>query len=601
MPGVAVCKVGVAITCVVSNYQRQKDRCVAAKYLCDGLNHCHNGDQVSDETGCSKVSEMCEWAGPDGEWFPCSEGRCIPARLRCDRKMDCLHGEDEEDCPAPECLGGQWRCDSGQCVPPTDRCDLHFDCYDKSDELYCNDHQCSPGHVKCHTGQCLRQDFWCDHIPDCPDKSDELYCEDESSECEPLGFLCASHGQCIPAEERCIVFRERHHGCADGSHLLNCKSLECPPGMYKCRSGPCLDASKKCDGSIDCPETWDDEDFCPFQCSRQVPECRCHHLEADCSGLGLQHFPDIEDNINRFNFADNNLNVTLQDRPIQGHDSIVYLDLSRNHIQHIMNGTFKHLWRLRILILSENNLTSLVQGAFHGLHNLRSLHLGGNQIASLKPLAFYGLGALPTLDLSHQRLVYISPQAFVGLRSLTTLTLSYNFITLLDESTFTGLRNLKKLNLEHNALETLNDKMFHHIPRLHHLEMDEWRLCCLARHVEKCLPEADEFSSCEDLMSNLVLRVCIWILGFIALLGNSFVIIWRSIYSSGNKMHSFLIVNLGVGDFLMGVYLIIVAVVDLQYRGVYAAYELAWRTSSLCRLAGFISTFSSELSVFTLT
>ncbi|KAK7077465.1 hypothetical protein SK128_020615 [Halocaridina rubra] len=66
-------------------------------------------------------------------------------------------------------------------------------------------------------------------------------------------------------------------------------------------------------------------------------------------------------------------------------------------------------------------------------------------------------------------------------------------------------------------------------------------------------------------------------------------------------MHSFLIVNLGLGDLMMGVYLLIVAVVDLQYRGVYAAYEVTWRASSLCQLAGFISTFSSELSVFTLT
>ncbi|XP_069961184.1 G-protein coupled receptor GRL101-like [Cherax quadricarinatus] len=371
--------------------------------------------------------------------------------------------------------------------------------------------------------------------------------------------------------------------------------------MFKCRSGPCLDATKQCDGNIDCPETWDDEDFCPFQCSRQVPECQCHHLEADCSGLNLQYFPDVEDNINRLIFADNNLSVTLDEEPIRGHDSIVYLDLSRNHIQHLRNGTFKHLWRLRILILSDNNLTTLTEGAFHGLHNLRTLHLNGNQIGSLSSVAFYGLGALPTLDLSHQRLSYVSPRAFVGLRNLTTLTLSHNLLKVLDDAVFTGLRSLKMLDLRNNAIETVSDQLFHHMPRLHHLETDEWRLCCLARHVEKCLPVADEFSSCEDLMSNLVLRVCIWILGFIALLGNSFVIIWRSVYSSGNKMHSFLIVNLGVGDLLMGVYLLIVAAVDLRYRGVYAAYELSWRTSSLCQLAGFISTFSSELSVFTLT
>nr|ARK36624.1 G-protein coupled receptor GRL101 [Sagmariasus verreauxi] len=602
--GVAVCEVGQATTCIVSQKKRENDRCVSTENICDGMNHCYSGNQVSDETGClliDKENGKCEWAGEKGKWFPCSDGRCIPVRFLCDRKIDCLHGEDEYDCPSLECQEDEWQCTSGQCVPLTGRCDLSFHCRDKSDEMNCSEHQCGRGRVQCHTGQCLPEDYWCDHTNDCPDKSDELFCEELGSECEPAGFLCANGRQCIPAEERCIKFDDRHRGCVDGSHLLNCKSLECPAGMFKCLSGSCLEASKQCDGPIDCPETWDDEDYCPFQCSMMAEECRCQHLEADCTGLGLQYFPDIEENINRFIFADNNLSVTLQEKAIQDHDNMVYLDLSRNHIQHIKNGTFRYLWRLRILILSQNNLTNLTEGAFDGLHNLRTLHLDGNQIASLGPVAFYGLAALPTLDLSHQSLNLISPRAFVGLRNLTTLSLSHNLLASLDDAAFSGLRNVKKLDLTHNAIQVLSDKMFHHMPRLLHLETDEWRLCCLARHIEKCLPEGDEFSSCEDLMSNLVLRVCIWILGFIALLGNSFVILWRSFYSSGNKMHSFLIVNLGVGDFLMGVYLIIVAVVDHQYRGVYAAYELSWRTSSLCQLAGFISTFSSELSVFTLT
>ena len=51
----------------------------------------------------------------------------------------------------------------------------------------------------------------------------------------------------------------------------------------------------------------------------------------------------------------------------------------------------------------------------------------------------------------------------------------------------------------------------------------------------------------------------------------------------------------------MGVYLFIIALADVTYRGAYIAYERAWRESSMCKLAGFLSTFSSELSVVTLT
>lgn len=59
--------------------------------------------------------------------------------------------------------------------------------------------------------------------------------------------------------------------------------------------------------------------------------------------------------------------------------------------------------------------------------------------------------------------------------------------------------------------------------------------------------------------------------------------------------------NLALGDLMMGVYLLIIAGVDIAYRGEYRVYEQKWRSSILCQAAGFFSTFSSEASVFTLT
>ena len=76
---------------------------------------------------------------------------------------------------------------------------------------------------------------------------------------------------------------------------------------------------------------------------------------------------------------------------------------------------------------------------------------------------------------------------------------------------------------------------------------------------------------------------------------------WPRLPCSGGQVHSFLIMNLAFSDCLMGIYLLLIAVVDQYYRGRYSVHEFSWRSSQLCHLAGFISTFSSELSVFTLT
>ncbi|XP_063844502.1 G-protein coupled receptor GRL101-like [Scylla paramamosain] len=286
------------------------------------------------------------------------------------------------------------------------------------------------------------------------------------------------------------------------------------------------------------------------------------------------------------------------------------------------------LHMLMTLLLCNNNITTITYGNFKGLTNLRNLDLAMNQISSIGPRGFDGLSTLPKLDLRHQYLVKIAENAFMGLTSLKILLLSHNRLThITHPDTFAGLPSLETLLLSHNRLKTISSpNTFVGSPRLSTLVVDEnpleyvdqmlfeplynltklstpeFRFCCLPHHAEECLPHTEEFSSCEDLMSNLVLRVFVWVVGFVALVGNTFVIVWRLMYPSGSKKnHSMLFVNLAIGDLMMGVYLLIIAGIDLKHRGVYRLHEKEWRSSPLCQFAGFLSTFSSEASVFTLT
>ncbi len=119
-----------------------------------------------------------------------------------------------------------------------------------------------------------------------------------------------------------------------------------------------------------------------------------------------------------------------------------------------------------------------------------------------------------------------------------------------------------------------------------------------------CLPEPDQFSSCEDLMRNRVLRWFMWILGISAFLGNGFVILWRlrpHQSQRSNPVQEILVWNLAIADGLMGVYMLIIASADMYYRDIYIAYAEIWQTSLICKLAGFLSVLSSESSVLFLT
>ena len=136
-------------------------------------------------------------------------------------------------------------------------------------------------------------------------------------------------------------------------------------------------------------------------------------------------------------------------------------------------------------------------------------------------------------------------------------------------------------------------------------KVDHFTLCCYA---EKALPrisctslQDNGISSCDELLKNTVLKYSIWVLGVLAFAGNFGVVLWRVIAKDKNRVNSFLLTHLAVSDFLMGVYMLLIAYKDRLWDGVYFKHDVSWRASDLCIFAGVISTISSEVSVFTLT
>ncbi|KAL0278339.1 UNVERIFIED_CONTAM: hypothetical protein PYX00_000182 [Menopon gallinae] len=610
--GYRTCKVGATISCKSTYKGALVERCISPKFICDGENDCHNGfSNMSDEYGCFPEELAEDEKSKEIALFHCGEPdkRQIPMTYRCDYHIDCLNGEDEENCDENQCGPDEFRCINGQCIPYEYRCDAEAHCHDKSDEGNCTDFKCpeKPNYTsskrlrQCENGQCIPEDLWCDFTWDCSDGSDEKSCGGIRS-CTEDEFQCLTLNQCIPKSRRCFLDNNPRLGCADGSHLLDCMNYTCPNNTFECTMGICLDMSLVCDGKIDCVESWIDEENCTYSCFNV---CHCIDTTANCTGLGLSHIQKLdamEDPIRNFYLANNNLSQELTANFTFNLRFALVLDLSNNSICSLTPGIFRDMQALKTFILQNNCLTILHSQTFDGLASLNGLHLEGNHIQRLEELAFYGLSSLPTLNLRHQGLNFIAKGALRGLRELTSLDLSHNSLEYLCDGTFHDLSKLTYLDLRKNPLQTMGSQIFVSLGKsLQFLVFDNYKFCCLARNVPKCEPTTDEFSSCEDLMSNFVLRICIWVLGISATLGNLLVIGWRIKFKHSNRVHSFLITNLAIGDLLMGFYLILIAITDAYYRGVYSIHDEEWRNSRLCSLAGFLSTLSSELSVFTLT
>ena len=110
-----------------------------------------------------------------------------------------------------------------------------------------------------------------------------------------------------------------------------------------------------------------------------------------------------------------------------------------------------------------------------------------------------------------------------------------------------------------------------------------------------CTPKDDPFNPCEDLLgsSNHALRVLIWPVIIVALLGNGlviFVIVGYVFVMRRTKMDSFIMhflyLNLAVADFMMGLYLFTLSVVDLDTVGRFSLRDVQWRTGPGCSFAG---------------
>ncbi len=117
-----------------------------------------------------------------------------------------------------------------------------------------------------------------------------------------------------------------------------------------------------------------------------------------------------------------------------------------------------------------------------------------------------------------------------------------------------------------------------------------------------CNPLPDALNPCENLMDPMFLRVAIWAIWIIALLGNGTVLFVAIGALEKLETYQFIICHLAIADFFMGVYLAFLAIVDIRTFGDESFYQsaLSWQLGPGCKTAGFIAVFASELSMYML-
>ncbi|CAH1267768.1 RXFP2 [Branchiostoma lanceolatum] len=481
---------------------------------------------------------------------------------------------------------------------------------------------CPPGQFSCEDSDntCLDQHLWCDNITHCDNEydEDEVICSDNTG------------GGVIFDDEFYYIWSPGE----DQPNYPEWCELPDVPAVCTCTEGTNVS--------------------CAGQNLSSVPDNISHNVtRLYLQDNNIKRLPDFSfikyTMLTYLNLGRNGLSV-LEPRSLSGLFNLTKLFLHDNELETIAEGTFQDLHRLRWLYLERNRLTSISRGALSGMTNLdllslienrivelqaghicedlpslSFLFLQENQIEILRLKAFVGCEHLRFLEIDHNKIAKVEKGVFDRMFSLTDLSLagnkisrlpsdffrnlshidhlnlSFNPFSELEEGMFDGLRNMASLDLRGIKIKNISRRMFKDLTSLSHIYFSRFRYCGFAPHVRNCEPKTDGLSSFNDLLANVVLRMSVWVIAIVTCLGNTAVMIGRTVMKQENKVHSLFIKNLCASDFIMGVYLLIIATKDMLFRGVYHRYTHAWTNSLSCQITGFLAMLSAEVSVLLLT
>ena len=278
---------------------------------------------------------------------------------------------------------------------------------------------------------------------------------------------------------------------------------------------------------------------------------------------------------------------------------IEILNISYCNITWFPNDFFKPLMKLRVLDMSLNNISRLTSGLFKPLAKLEHLIFVGNfGSLTLEADVFKGTASLESLEMKDIYIAKIARMAFAS-EKLRSLKIYNSTIEHIDDYFLEG-SSVENLLLNSSKIEPFTKTMFYAANEMKLLVTDAYKFCCVRpSHLpeENCLPPKNEFTFCNDLIDNEVLRILIWIVAGFIVLAN-FVSIINRIKDKDAVKTCFGIFasNLAISDVLIGIYLIIIGAADVIFRGVYIYRDEVWRWGMWCKIASVMSVISCETS-----
>uniref|UniRef100_A0A671U6U5 Leucine rich repeat containing G protein-coupled receptor 6 n=1 Tax=Sparus aurata TaxID=8175 RepID=A0A671U6U5_SPAAU len=356
----------------------------------------------------------------------------------------------------------------------------------------------------------------------------------------------------------------------------------------------------------------------------------------------------------------NNKIQSMDARCFEGLHSLETLDLNYNDLQEFPVA-IRTLSKLQELGFHNNNIKAIPERAFVGNPQLQTIHFYENPIQSVGKSAFQFLPKLHTLSLNGATQI----QEFPDLKGTTSLEIlpSISVCIYLRDLTenclssvpVAGLGGLTHLKLRGNT-ELYEAFSPDHFPRMRVIEMPYAYQCCVYGSCDsykpasqwdteqsntdedlhkrtvamypihadahydpdleefqleieesklqtsvQCTPTPGPFRPCDSLLGSWLVRVGLWSISLVSLLGNSLLLL--TLFGSPGYLSPlrFTVACMGASNLLTGVCTFTLALVDALTLGEFGHHGARWEGGPGCQATGWVWVFASEASVLLLT
>lgn len=348
----------------------------------------------------------------------------------------------------------------------------------------------------------------------------------------------------------------------------------------------CIFPFEICDGVNHCVGG-DDELHCKAPLCPS--NCNCLGFAAVCKSFLPNEFFQVNDKV-YLKYFELHMDLVNQFLSDQFHNNrfLIMLNLTSNSFAYVCSdqetgfkNPFFSLRNLHVLDVSSNKITILLDRCFETNIFLRELYVRRNNINDAEA------------------------SCFVNLRMLRMLDLSENAIGKIHKDLFRDLFSLKYLNVMENPILHIETDLG--MTGLQEIFTEDYRFCCLATVADAlCTAKRQWFSTCEDLLEHLAMRIIVWFIAIISFVFNiiSFIVKARVILKKTSVSYSIMIACLALSDFCFSLYLVSIACADVYYRGNFILHQIPWRQSFMCTLLSFLSylsLLSSNVILLTIT